>query len=154
MKTYDRIFGAGPRGFLISLVMLIIAWKLEPLVGLPTVCDSMSLRWSLFIIAVIATLILVIWSVWSLPPTARGKLLVTTGALKYFRHPLYAAFLLFFNFGLAIWFNNWIYIFWAIALHGVWHLNIRREEELMKQEFPKEYVEYSAVTGRFVPKLW
>jgi len=154
MNTYERIFGAGPRGFLISLVLLAGAWKLEPLVGLPTIHDNPSVRWSLFLIALIATLLLLVWGIRSLPPTTRGKVLVTSGAFKYLRHPLYAAFLLFFNFGLAILINNWIYIVWAIVLHGVWHLNIRSEEELMKQEFPQEYVEYCATTGRFVPRSW
>ncbi|BBM87071.1 methyltransferase family protein [Candidatus Uabimicrobium amorphum] len=154
MKTYDRIFGAGPRGFFISLVALAVAWKLEPLVSLPIVCSDVLIRWSMFFIALIATLLLVIWSFWSLPPATRGKELVTTGAFRYFRHPLYAAFLLFFNFGLAILLNNWIYIFWAVALHGIWHLNIIKEEKLMKQEFPKEYTEYCTKTGRFVPRLW
>ena len=154
MKTYDRIFGAGPRGFLISLVALIVTWQLESLVGLPVIYDGVLVRWGLFLITLIATLLLVIWSFWSLPPATRGKELITTGAFKYFRHPLYAAFLLFFNFGLAILLNNWIYVFWAFALHGIWHLNITKEEELMKQEFPKEYTEYCAKTGRFVPRLW
>ncbi|WP_372364765.1 isoprenylcysteine carboxylmethyltransferase family protein [Candidatus Uabimicrobium sp. HlEnr_7] len=154
MKTYDRIFGAGPRGLLISLLALIAAWKFESLLGFSTICDNALVRWFLFLITLIATLLLVIWSFWSLPPAIRGKTLVTTGAFKYFRHPLYASFLSFFNFGLAILLNNWVYIFWAVMLHGVWHLNIIKEEELMMQEFPKEYVEYCATTGRFVPRLW
>lgn len=154
MKTYERIFGAGPRGLLISLVLLGLTWRFESTVGLPTITRSPSVRWFLFTVAVIGTVILVVWSIKSLPPSARGRELVTRGAFKYFRHPLYAAFLSSFNFGLAVLLNNWIYIIWAIALHGVWHLNIISEERLMKRQFPEEYVDYCAKTGRFVPRLW
>ena len=93
------------------------------------------------------------WSVKSLPPAARGKDLVTTGPFRYLRHPLYAALLSCFNFGLAVILNNWIYIVWAVLLHGVWHWNIRSEEELMNQAFPKDYPEYCKVTGRFIPRI-
>jgi len=86
-------------------------------------------------------------------PKPRDRKLVTLGAYKYFRHPLYAAFLSCFNFGLAVFLNNWIYVVWAVMLHGVWHWNIGSEEKLMCREFPKEYMEYSKKTGRYVPKI-
>ena len=36
MNTYDRIFGTGPRGLLISLALLAVAWHLESMAGLPS----------------------------------------------------------------------------------------------------------------------
>ncbi len=99
------------------------------------------------------TIILLVWSIKSLNPQDRGKKLATNGMFKYFRHPLYAAFLSVFNFGLAILMNNWIYIIWAIALHPFWHLLVLREEKMLKEIFPNDYEEYCKKTGRFVPKL-
>jgi protein-S-isoprenylcysteine O-methyltransferase Ste14 len=72
---------------------------------------------------------------------------------KYVRHPLYAAFLDFFDFGLAVLLNNWIYIIWAVLLHPVWHLLINKEEEDLKKIFPGEYEEYCKNTGRFIPRI-
>lgn len=154
MDTYERIFGAGPRGFLISLALLALAWQLESAAGLPSITASHFARWMVFVLTVVGSILLVVWSLKSLPPAARAKKLVTTGAYRYLRHPLYAAFLSCFNFGLAVLLNNWIYIIWAVLLHGLWHLNIGSEEKLMRREFPKDYVEYCKTTGRFVPRIW
>ena len=153
MTTYERIFGAGPRGVVISLALLIIAWYLEDVVGLPEITEISIIRELVFVLTICASIILIAWSIKSLPPDSRGRELVTAGSYQYFRHPLYAAFLSCFNFGFAIFLNNWIYIIWAIMLHGVWRWNVRSEEQLMSDEFPKEYEEYSKRTGRFFPKL-
>ena len=153
MNTYERIFGAGPRGLLISLALLAIAWQLESLVGLPSIASSHLFRWIAFALTAVGSIILALWSTKSLSPAARGKELVTTGAFRYLRHPLYAAFLSCSNFGLAVLLNNWIYVIWAVLLHGVWHWNVRSEENLMIAEFPEAYGEYSKRTGRFVPKI-
>ncbi len=153
MNTYERIFGAGPRGLLISLALLALAWQLEATVSLPSIIVSHFARWVVFVLTVVGSIFVVAWSAKSLPPAARGKKLVTTGAYRYLRHPLYAAFLSCFNFGLAVLLNNWIYVIWAVLLHVVWHWNIGSEERLMRREFPKEYVEYCKVTGRFIPRI-
>ena len=153
MNSYERIFGAGPRGSLISLALLALAWQLESVVGLPSITASYVVRWLVFVLTVIGTVVIIVWSLKSLPPAKRGKKLVTNGAYRYLRHPLYAAFLSCLNFGLAVLLNNWIYIIWAVLLHGVWHWNIESEEKLMRQEFPSEYEEYCQITGRFIPRI-
>lgn len=154
MNTYERIFGAGPRGLLISLALLALAWQLDSAVGLPKITSSQLFRWVVFGLTAACSLILTVWSLKSLSPAARGKELVTTGVFRYLRHPLYAAFLSCFNFGLAVLLNNWIYVIWAVLLHGLWHWNIGSEEELMRRTFPKDYEKYCRITGRFVPRIW
>lgn len=154
MNTYERIFGAGPRGLIISLALLAIAWQLETVADLPHITANNMARWVIFGLTIAGSLSVLIWSVKSLPPAVRGNELVTTGPYRYVRHPVYAAFLSCLNFGLAVLLNNWIYIFWAVLLHAVWHWNIRSEEELMSRAFPKDYPEYCKVTGRFVPRVW
>ena len=99
------------------------------------------------------SLALIIWSVKSLPAAERGNKLCTTGAFKYVRHPLYAAFLSIFDFGLAIYLNSYIFILWAILLHPIWHYIVRYEERLMIDIFKEEYVDYQKKTGQFFPKL-
>ena len=153
MNTYERIFGAGPRGLLISLALLALTWQVETAFGLPGISDSQAVRWVAFGSSAVGTLLLAGWSAKSLPPATRGKELVTAGPYRYVRHPVYAAFLSCFNFGLAVFLNNWIYVAWAVLLHGVWHWNVRSEEKLMAAAFPDEYPEYCRSTGRFVPRL-
>lgn len=153
MKTYSRIFGSGPAGFIISLATLLGAMALESRFGGLEISKSHLPGYLVLGILSVATVSIIIWSICSLPLTQRGKNLVTNGAFKYFRHPLYGAFLSFFNFGLAAFLNNWIYVLWAVLQHPVWHWVIRGEERLMEEEFPGEYEQYSRSTGRFFPRL-
>lgn len=138
---------------MIAIILLLITYALEDIVGLPKIFSSDLIRYSIFVFLSILGIAVVAWSVVSLPPKERGRRLVTKGALKYFRHPLYAGFLLFLNVGFAFLLNNWIYLLWAIAMFPVWSVNVRSEETLMKNAFGEEYEAYCRNTGRFVPKL-
>lgn len=154
MNGYQRIFGSGPIGLFISLLLLLfISIFLERNFSHLQITGSYFLRYFILIALSIITVLIILWSIKSLPPTDRGNKLITTGAFKYFRHPLYGAFLSFFNFGLAFFLNNWIYILWAIIQHPIWHWIIDREEELMQKEFPGKYKKYSLKTGRFFPRF-
>ncbi len=152
MTPYQRIFGTGPRGFASSLVLLGCFAFLDRRVGPVTITSNDAVRYALFGVLTLATVALLVWSVQSLPPADRGRRLVVQGAFRYFRHPLYAAFLTFFDFGLAVLLNSWLYVAWALLLHPLWHLNIRGEEALMQEQFPDAYDDYRARTGRFVPR--
>ncbi len=153
MNRYQKIFGAGPAGLFVSLLLLIIAILLEEQLNYLRITANDTLRYTVFALLALVTVFIVLRSFRSLLPTDRGRKLTTTGAFKYFRHPLYGAFLSFFNFGLAFLLNNWIYVFWAVIQHPVWHWMIRGEEQLMAQAFPGEYEEYSLKTGRFFPRV-
>lgn len=154
MNTFNRLFGSGPIGLLISVILFFFALYLKELLSIPKIfINYYLLRLSIFIILTIISIIIIVWSLVSLNPKSRGKTLITTGALKYFRHPLYAAFLTFFNFGLAVLLNNWIFIIWGFLLHPIWHLLIVKEEKDLKFIFPNEYEEYCKITGRFFPKF-
>jgi len=153
MNSYQRIFGAGPRGLLASLVLLALARGLEPVLDTPEITSSVTVRRVVFSLAATGSLFLIVWSVASLPGPERGRRLVTAGAFRYFRHPLYAAFLSCFNFGLAVLLNRWIYVAWAVVVHVMWHWNVVSEERLMMREFPGAYQDYCRRTGRFVPRL-
>jgi protein-S-isoprenylcysteine O-methyltransferase Ste14 len=96
---------------------------------------------------------MIVWSVTSLPTTDRGNKLCIAGAFRYVRHPLYAAFLSIFNFGLAVYLNSYIFVLWAVLLHPIWHYVVRYEERLMINVFGEEYFEYQKKTGRFFPRL-
>ena len=153
-STFSKIFGSGPAGLLISLVLFFIAYMLNEQIAPAPLIESQLILNSVFIIAVLMTLAIIIWSVRSLPASERGNKLSTRGAFKYVRHPLYAAFLSIFNFGLAVYLNSYVFIIWAILLHPVWHYIIRYEEKLMVDSFGQPYNEYQRRTGRFFPRLW
>jgi protein-S-isoprenylcysteine O-methyltransferase Ste14 len=153
VNIYHRIFGVGPTGLLLSALLLLVAYFLEDGFAHLEINSNDLWRWSVFTGLCVVSGSIMLWSILSLPITDRGKRLTTTGAFRYFRHPLYGAFLSFFNFGLAVLLNNWIYILWAVIQHPVWHWLIRYEEKLMEKRFPGEYEKYASRTGRFFPRL-
>ncbi|HPI19981.1 MAG TPA: isoprenylcysteine carboxylmethyltransferase family protein [Candidatus Kapabacteria bacterium] len=154
MKNFNRIFGSGPLGLIFSLVLFFVANFLNNYINIPQIFwDNTYIHIYIFAFLTLITIIMIVWSFKSLNPNDRGKTLITTGMYKYFRHPLYAAFLSVFNFGLAILMNNWIFIIWAILLHPIWHLLVKSEEKMLKEVFPNDYEEYCKKTGRFFPKL-
>ena len=154
MKIYDRLFGSGPTGFVLSLILLAMALFFEEASGLPPLNLSYTSRKLFLILTVIVGVAIIFWSVRSLPPENRGRRLCKSGAFQYMRHPLYGAFLSCLNFGLAFYLNHSIYIIWALLLHPLWHFVIRREENLMRGVFPDEYDQYCESTGRFFPRLF
>ena len=150
---FAKIFGSGPAGLLISLALFLIANSLNKQIYLPPLSNNQFLLNSVFFISILMSLVLIVWSIRSLPAADRGNKLCTTGAFKYVRHPLYAAFLSIFDFGLAIYLNSYIFILWAVLLHPIWHYIIGYEERLMIDIFKEDYVKYQEKTGRFLPKL-
>ncbi len=154
MTRYQRIFGTGPRGLMLSLATLGCAAALTRRFGPFPIHGSDFVGRLALGVSLVATLAVAGWSVKSLPPIDRGTTLVTSGAFKYFRHPLYASFLTFFNFGLAVYVDDWMFLGWALAQQPIWHWNMRGEERLMLAAFGEEYDSYCARTGRFVPRFW
>ncbi len=153
MTAYDRIFGAGPRGSLISIALFLLTHRLANEIPSRDIHGNEVFGQAVLALATLLTLALAVWSVKSLPPSQRGRNLVTQGAFKYCRHPLYAGFLLFFNFGLAVYMDHWYFVAWAALQLPIWHLNMLKEESLVAAEFPGEYRAYCATTGRFFPRF-
>jgi protein-S-isoprenylcysteine O-methyltransferase Ste14 len=154
MNGFNRIFGSGPVGLFISVALFLLANFLKRMLNIPEIfVDHETIRVSVFISLTVICIMVVGWSFKSLDPRLRGKTLTTTGAFRYFRHPLYAAFVTFFDFGLAILLNNWAFVCWAFLLHPIWHFLVRKEENMLREVFPNDYEEYCKITGRFFPRL-
>lgn len=150
---FRKTFGSGPVGVIVSLILLFIAYLITRQFSVPRISDNQALLDILFIASIVLTLVIIAWSLRSLPAADRGNRLCTSGAFRYVRHPLYAAFLSVFNFGFAIWLNSYVYLAWALLLHPVWHCLVRDEERMMVATFGDAYREYQERTGRFFPRL-
>lgn len=151
--NFSKIFGIGPVGLLISLALLFIAAWINRQIDLPPISNNQFLLSSIFFVSGLMTLVIIVWSFRSLPTADRGNKLCTSGAFKYVRHPLYAAFLSVFDFGFAIYLNGYIFVLWAVLLHPIWHYLVKYEERTMIDTFGEAYLEYQKRTGRFLPKL-
>jgi protein-S-isoprenylcysteine O-methyltransferase Ste14 len=153
VTPYQRFFGAAPIGWALTLALFWVAVRLEPVVSLPAIHGNPALGFWTLLLAAVLSGALAMWTHFSLPPLSRGKRLVTTGAFKYLRHPIYTSFLILF-LGIAAWLDNWIYLIWALAQFPVWHFSLLGEERLMCQDFPGAYEAYCRNTRRFIPGIW
>lgn len=96
-----------------------------------------------------------VWAVWSLRhgmsiiPQART--LITTGAYRYVRHPLYAAYILQ-NLGLCLRYPSLAVVSVVVGWFFLALLRIRYEERVLSQNFPA-YSAYRKRVGTFFPRL-
>jgi len=79
--------------------------------------------------------------------------LVKNGPYKKIRHPMYTHFwILIISQGLII--DNWIVLTYGLLAWGtLYFLRVRKEENMMMEEFGDQYKEYMKETGRLIPKI-
>ena len=150
----QRLFGIGPMGAAISFLWLMIAAWVDRALGHPAILTNPApIKVVGGCLAVIG-LGLHFWSMWTLRNWWGKDELCTMGPFKWFRHPMYAAWITFILPALALYLNSWIMLFFVVLLHSIWHRHVIREEKIMFEKFQNEYREYAARTGRFFPRIW
>jgi protein-S-isoprenylcysteine O-methyltransferase Ste14 len=87
-------------------------------------------------------------------PGIKENRLITKGAYRICRNPLYSALILFFFPGLALVCNSWIMLTTSIVAYLVFRIVIHEEEEQLERIFGEEYREYMKLTPRFFPKIF
>lgn len=148
-----KIFGIGPLGALISLVLLgSVAW-IDWFAGFGAISRHVFALRLTGGLLVLLGLGLHSWSFLTLRDWWRNDRLCTRGPFRYVRHPMYAAWISLIVPGVVLILNRWAFVFWMVALHPVWHLLVRREEDAMGLIFGETYRNYAAQTGRFLPRL-
>tara|TARA_Y100000310_G_C20372612_1_gene664227 strand:- start:58 stop:654 length:597 start_codon:yes stop_codon:yes gene_type:complete len=84
---------------------------------------------------------------------ARKHKLIKSGPYKLIRHPIYST-TIFGTFSLSIISNNFIlFILSVIIFIGIWFFRIPKEEEMMINEFGKDYINYIKQTGKLFPNI-
>jgi protein-S-isoprenylcysteine O-methyltransferase Ste14 len=154
LKKTEKIFGVGLQGVIISLASLLIVVYVDQAIIKTSITDHslfMKIAGSIF---VVTGLVLHFWTVWTLRNWWIKNQLCMLGPFKYFRHPMYAAWISLISLGLALYLNSLLCIFWAMLLHLFWHWLVIKEEKMMLEIFKDEYNEYAKRTGRFLPRIW
>lgn len=153
LSAYKKLFGVGPLGALITLALFFLAWWADRKMGHVTILvRPFSLRCA-GILLIAFGLSLHMWTFFTLKNWWRNDQLCTRGPFRYFRHPMYAAWISFISMGVALMFNSWVYVLWALLLHPVWHVLVKREEKIVMDVFGDEYRHYAARTGRFAHRF-
>jgi protein-S-isoprenylcysteine O-methyltransferase Ste14 len=92
---------------------------------------------------------------WSITLQVReNHTLVTDGIYRRVRHPMYLA-LLIYSLGQALVIPNWfVGPANAVAMLVLFALRVGPEEQMMREEFGKDYESYSSATKRLLPGIW
>ncbi len=92
---------------------------------------------------------------WSVTLSVReGHELVTEGAYRHVRHPMYLALFLY-SLGQALVVPNWVAgLSCGVAMAVLFVLRVGAEERMMLEHFGKEYEAYKARTKRLLPGIW
>ncbi len=147
----QKLFGIGPLGAAISLGVLMAATWADHRLGHAAIMDNPALL--KIAGGALASMGLMVFarSIWTMRNWWAKDELCTRGPFRWFRHPMYAAWISFIFPAAALYFNSWIVLAAALLLHPVWHLLVRREEQMMLAKFQDAYRAYAARTGRFAP---
>jgi len=146
------IFGVGPKGVIISLLLFSLFFWINSFIEFQ-ITGNMSFIKIVGVILIITGLGLHIWSFFTLRNWWTDDMLCINGPFKYFRHPMYAAWISFLCPGLALYLNSWMYLLWVLMLHLLWNNIVKLEEIKMTDTFGDVYKNYAKRTGRFFPRM-
>lgn len=150
----SRLFGVGPGGAFISLCLLAAVFMADRLMGHVELLPIPGVARIAGVILFAAGAGLHVWSFITLRHWWTGEGLCMQGPFKYFRHPMYAAWITFIAAGFVLYLNSWLVLICAVLLHPLWHRLVVAEEKMMLDRFGDVYRAYAAKTGRFVPRFF
>ncbi len=146
----------GDTGQLIGLTLFLIVW----------VADSFFLNYSKFLAsfiplylrlsialaAIAGSLYLFLKSHDVVKGHQRPEQILTTGAFKFIRHPLYMSVILFYT-GLAVSTASLLAIALFVVIFIFYNFIAGYEEKLMVLKFGEDYEVYKQKTGKWIPKF-
>lgn len=80
--------------------------------------------------------------------------LVTTGVYGMCRHPVYAAWLVFFVPAIALFVDSWLFLTAPAAMRLMAGSLVKKEDDWLERTFGKEYLEYKERVPAFMPYGW
>ena len=152
-NTLQKLFGVGPKGAVISLLLLALSVWADRMIGHPAIASSTVPLRAVGIALIVLGLGLHLWAFSTLRTWWIHDRLCTTGPFRYLRHPMYAAWITCISSGIVLYLNSWVYVFLVLMLHLIWHRLVRKEEIIMIDRFGDAYRDYARQTGRFVPRI-
>ena len=154
ISKFQKRFGIGPLGFLISLAIFGVLWQLDRI--LHHVEISYQPR-AVRNVGLVLIAIWICWHAWSIKTISQWwwhDRLCTTGPYRIVRHPIYAGAILLGALGLALLFNSWIMLLLPVLMYVAYSILVRKEEAMMTAVFGGEYQRYAAKTGRLFPRIF
>ena len=154
ISRYQKIFGAGPLGLILGLLLLGALWRLDRILNH---VEILSQPEPIRIIGMVLIAAWICWHLWCLKTIKswwKESRLCTAGPYRFVRHPIYAGGAWLFGFGLVLILNSWILLLWPMLWCCVMSALVRKEEKMMEAVFGDEYKRYAAHTGRLLPRFY
>lgn len=150
-KHYNRLWNVGPPGLIFSLCLIYITHWIEMSFNMKKYELSPPWFYALFFLVLAEAVLILIWVLFSLPPTKRGKILSRQGVYAFIRHPIYTTIIFHLNVLFSLWWGSFLIIFLIPIQYLFWSKIIIREEEYLVGIFGEEYIDYMSNVSRFVP---
>lgn len=80
--------------------------------------------------------------------------LVTNGVYGMCRHPIYAAWVVFFVPGIVLLINSWIGFSICVVMYFLLRILVKEEDQYLEKEFGKDYLEYRKKVPAVLPIGW
>ncbi len=157
MKEKNGEHPFGDVGQLISLAVFMVLWVADSFfLKISTFLSSyvpLYVRISILLAAIAIAVSLVKSGHVVVGHEQRSRSLVSSGAFRYIRHPLYLGSVLFY-FGMAVSTASLFSIALLVVIFIFYNYIAQYEEKLLEKEFGEEYELYKHRTGKWVPKIW
>ena len=150
-KHYNRLWNVGPPGLIFSLCLIYTTRWIEMSFNMKKYELSPPWFYALFFLVLAEAVLILIWVLFSLPPTKRGKNLSRQGVYAFIRHPIYTTIIFHLNVLFSLWWGSFLIIFLIPIQYLFWSKIIIREEEYLVGIFGEEYIDYMSNVSRFVP---
>lgn len=157
MKEKNGEHPLGDSGQLIAFVLFAIVWILDSFVlrfsTSPLSVIPLYVRLPIAVVVLAVSIYLFNKSHHAVPKEDRPGKVITSGAFRYLRHPLYMSTVLFFLafviatvsiISLALW----------VLIFAFYDFIAGYEEKILEEKFGEEYLSYKSRTAKWVPGVW
>lgn len=156
MKEVNREHPFGDMGQLILLLLFLVMWAGDSfLLHISTfMSEYVPLGIRLFILgaALIGGTYLLISGHIAAHPEQRPSGVISTGAFRYIRHPLYLGCILFYV-GLSVSTASLLSLGLLVVIFPFYNYIASYEEKTLEEIFGQEYGSYKEKTGKWVPRI-
>ncbi len=148
-----NIFGIGPILAIVGGIGFLIVVTLHQSFGImlsvPSPWRQLFVALGVFFCA--AGLYFWLSSIYLIGRAFRVHRLETSGAYRFSRNPMYAAFIVFLIPGVGFIFNNLLILCISLSMYAAFKMLISREEECLRRIYGARYEEYERNVAQLIP---
>jgi protein-S-isoprenylcysteine O-methyltransferase Ste14 len=147
----------GDAGQLIAFFMFVIVWILDSFIlrlsTSPLSVIPLYVRLPIAVLILAVSIYLFNKSHHAVPKEERSAKLITSGAFRYLRHPLYMSTILFYLAFVIPTVSIISLVLWVL-IFAFYDFIAGYEEKILEEKFGEEYSSYRSKTAKWVPGVW